>query len=769
MLKKVNNKKNIFVTLLVCCFMLVATIFTIGSNAIVAKAASDSITIHFYNADDWDNVYVYYWNSKPKNVEVSWPGKKMNEDSNGWYSYTINDVSKVNFLFSNKGNNQTDDLTANKSGDWYYKNGKLSRKNPDASSGGDVTTTGKALGGDFREDSIYFVITTRFYDGYEANNVHCWEDATKAKNPDDDMPWRGDFLGLIEQLDYIKAMGFSAIWITPVVENGSSYDYHGYHAINFKKIDPRYDAPNGSYQDLIDAAHAKGIKIVQDIVLNHTCNFGEENLYPLFEKDYSADLGTVDCMKLTDFGRERIDKVFKDFGINKEYEDATGSEQYEVGRVNVLKDPKYDLEHIYHSCKQCEWEQYSVQQGSIEGDCVDLDTENPEVAQYLRDAYIQYINMGVDAFRVDTVKHISRLTFNKEFNQQFKEAAKANGDDDFYMFGECCSLIADSVWNKGVPAISCPFYTWKESKDYAWGTWEDNTDSAALNWKDNESLSGTFPTSDNAFLNGNEYHQPDYSMNSGLGMIDFPMHHVFGDVHEAFNRATGGDQYYNDSTWNVVYVDSHDYGPGNSELRQRFAGGADKWAENLDLMFTFRGIPCVFYGSEIQFMAHTPIDVGPNQPLSTTGRAYYGDNLAGNVTATDFSEYTASGTVAETLNSPLSKHIQRLNKIRRAIPALQKGQYSLEGCNGAGGIAFKRRFTDNDVDSFVCVTINGGATFTGVPNGTYVDAITGDKKTVGNGTLTTNDCSGQGNMRVYVLNNGDGISEAIGENGDYLK
>ena len=73
------------------------------------------------------------------------------------------------------------------------------------------------------------------------------------------------------------------------------------------------------------------------------------------------------------------------------------------------------------------------------------------------------------------------------------------------------------------------------------------------------------------------------------------------------------------------------------------------------------------------------------------------------------------------------------------------------------------------MDSFVCVTINGGATFTGVPNGTYVDAITGDKKTVGNGTLTTNDCSGQGNMRVYVLNNGDGISEAIGENGDYLK
>lgn len=77
-------------------------------------------------------------------------------------------------------------------------------------------------------------------------------------------------------------------------------------------------------------------------------------------------------------------------------------------------------------------------------------------------------------------------------------------------------------------------------------------------------------------------------------------------------------------------------------------------------MFTFRGIPCVYYGSEVEFQKGAVIDVGPNAPLSTTGRAYYGDYLEGNVTATDFSEYTASGTVAETLASPLSFIFQSL-------------------------------------------------------------------------------------------------------------
>ena len=139
------------------------------------------------------------------------------------------------------------------------------------------------------------------------------------------------------------------------------------------------------------------------------------------------------------------------------------------------------------------------------------------------------------------------------------------------------------------------------------------------------------------------------------------------------------------------------------------------------------------------------------------------------MTTTDFGEYTASGTIADTLNHPLSLHIQRLNKIRAAIPALRKGQYSVEGVEGT--MAFKRRYTNAEegVDSFVCVSITDGATFTGIPNGHYVDAITGNEKNVTNGTLTI-EATQKGNMRVYVLDTG--LTKApgkVGEAGTYLK
>jgi hypothetical protein len=184
-------------------------------------------------------------------------------------------------------------------------------------------------------------------------------------------------------------------------------------------------------------------------------------------------------------------------------------------------------------------------------------------------------------------------------------------------------------------------------------------------------------------------------------------------------------------------------------------------------MFTFRGIPCVYYGSEIEFKKGCVIDKGPNIALKETGRAYFGGYIKGDIKVTDFGEYSnATGNIAQTLKHPLSLHIQRLAKIRMAVPALRKGQYSTSGCNGQ--FAFKRRYTDATTDSYVLVTISGGATFSSIPNGTYVDCITGDTKTVTNGTLSVS-CSGKGNMRVYVLNTE--LTKApgkIGTDGKYL-
>ncbi|MGN0536807.1 MAG: alpha-amylase family glycosyl hydrolase, partial [Acutalibacteraceae bacterium] len=561
---------------------------------------------------------------------------------------------------------------------------------------------------DFRDESIYFLITTRFYDGDPSNNARTSEDDNKAHNPEDDPSWRGDFKGLIDKLDYIKALGFTAIWITPVVQNDSGYDYHGYHAYDFSAVDYRYESNGVTYQDLIDACHAKGMKIIQDVVLNHTCNWGEKNLLQIDDPVY---------------GGGRSDYVMPS---------------------GASKDP----DNIYHHngfCGGSDWDNYSAQNKTIADDCFDLETENPKVYNYLIDCYNKYIEMGVDGFRVDTVKHISRLTFNSVFMPAFKKT----GGEDFYMFGEVCTKGHD-VWYRGEPGISTCFYTWAEDGKWAncWTNDLATNESLVEEHYTAHSDTSSQPTSDNAFLNGNEYHAPDYSQKSDMNVIDFQMHWSFINANNAFNTALGQDKYFNDSTWNVVYVDSHDYAPDECQT-VRYTGGTDAWAENLSLMFTFRGIPCIYYGSEVEFQKGKPIDVGPSTQLANTGRAYYGDYLEGTVTASDFTVFgNVSGTVSDTLQQPLAQHLMRLNRIRQAIPALRKGQYSTEGCSG--NIAFKRRYTDSTTDSFACVAISGNATFSGVPNGKYVDAVTGDVQNVTNGTLKAS-VSGKGNMKVYVL------------------
>ena len=436
--------------------------------------------------------------------------------------------------------------------------------------------------------------------------------------------------------------------------------------------------------------------------------------------------------------------------------------------------------NYYHSgyFQSMNWDDWACKFCQIAGDCVDLNTENPAVAEYIVDCYSNYINMGVDGFRVDTVRHIPRLALNLMFNDQLYDAAKSSGNAGFMMFGEICTRFTD-VWYRGHAEESSPYYTWKESDSkwadqWSWGSSAEdvnnNMNVVMQHYIDEDSVTDE-PTSDNAFLKGIDYHTPDRSMASGMEAIDFQMHRLFGSASSAFGIAKSGDKYYNDATYNVMYVDSHDYSPEQPGEKNRFAGGTQTWAENLDLMFTFRGIPCLYYGSEVEFMKGAVIDVGPNAPLSTTGRAYFGDYLEGDVVATDFSEYTASGTVDDTLASPLSQHLSKLNAIRRAIPALQKGQYTTSSTYVSGNMAYIRRYTDEDVDSLACVTISGGATFKNIPNGTYIDAVTGDVQQVTNGTLTVPSI-GKANMRVYVCcaSGFTGIDGAIGSTSTtYLK
>lgn len=630
---------------------------------------------------------------------------------------------------------------------------------------------------DFRDETIYFAITTRFYDGDPGNNTYCWDGKLNVNDPE----WRGDFKGLIAKLDYIKALGFTAVWITPVVENASGLDYHGYHAFNFSKVDPRYESDDCKFADVIEAAHARGMKVILDIVLNHTGNFGEDKLCPMFVKDYSQNLSNI----------HKSLRLHPGTVLPADYDLASPAAHSH--RINALKNEdgkNHDVHnHYHHVGTEWNWDDYSRWYAQIAGDCVDLNTENPAVTEYLVGCYGKFIEMGVDGFRIDTSGHISRLTFNKAFLPQFealaeKHKARRNGGP-FFMYGEVCARGRDVTY-RNHQNCSPYFYTWKESKDYPWDysttSWDKvvnvnhgHGDHINITSQDRQGeeyggdVNSSTPTSDNAFLNGNSYHKPDHSKFSGLSVIDFPMHWNFRSTREAWG-VRSGDKYYNDATYNVVYVDSHDYAPDGAPEHQRFSQSQATWASNLSLMFTFRGIPCLYYGSEIEFKKGCTIDKGPDLALKNSGRAYFGGYIEGDITVTDFADYSgATGNIAATLSHPLALHIQRLNRLRAAIPALRKGQYSTQGCSGSGVAAFKRRYTDATTDSYALVTIGGAATFSGVENGTYTDAVTGDVQTVTDGTLRTKACSGSANMRIYVLSTA--LTPApgkVGEDGKYL-
>ena len=615
---------------------------------------------------------------------------------------------------------------------------------------------------DFRDESIYFMMTTRFYDGDTGNNVLCWDNQS-AQIETKDPCWRGDFQGVIDKLDYIKALGFTAIWITPVVQNASGYDYHGYHAMDFQHVDCRYQSSDGSkdgdamFQELIDKAHKKGIKIILDVVLNHTGNFGEQTLCKEFDRD--TDLATQALIDACMIPNE--EKLGSDYLTSVAYEQY----QRRLALMKNIRGKNQDVHNYWHHFGDFNWDFPNRWWAQIAGDCVDLNTENDYVADYLVKCYGSFIKMGVDGFRIDTSGHISRLTFCKQFipqftalGEQYKE--KRLNQAPFFMYGEVCARYSDVTY-RGQDNLSCYYYTWQAPQDLLdkWDGSQSYWDTQVLFDKANggtgvddhqmalcESDNAPTPTSDNTFMVNGKWHEPDYSQASGFHVIDFPLHYNFGNAAAAYGLAKSGDKRYNDATYNVVYVDSHDYGPQQTNDQFRFSGDDAQWAENLSLMFTFRGIPCLYYGSEVGFRRGAPIDRGPHGPLSETGRAYFGGYLTGDVEANDFGDYTATGNVAATLNHDVAQHLIRLNKIRQAVPALRKGQWTDDGCTPAdGGIAFKRAYKN---DSYALVAINGGATFTDCPDGTYTDVVTG--KTYTGSTITVDAPNNQGQVRVLV-------------------
>ena len=211
------------------------------------------------------------------------------------------------------------------------------------------------------------------------------------------------------------------------------------------------------------------------------------------------------------------------------------------------------------------------------------------------------------------------------------------------------------------------------------------------------------------------------------------------------------DWIYGDVTQLVTFLQNHDVGPDN-DFKYRFKG--DQWmaAAAYNLLWTARGIPCLYFGEEIEFMKGAPQDVeGEKDTLDQTGRAYFGDHLA-------------DARIRETQSHPLYRHIQRLNRIRRSIPALQKAPMTRVREWGSG-ISFVRDHLAEASLAVIGLAIGGDqqVTVEGIPNGLYRDAVTGNEIQVDAGRIGF---SVQGNSAgIYVL---DGPGK-IGDDGMYLR
>ncbi|HRZ07714.1 MAG TPA: alpha-amylase family glycosyl hydrolase [Candidatus Competibacteraceae bacterium] len=598
---------------------------------------------------------------------------------------------------------------------------------------------------DFREETIYFLITTRFYDGDPDNNYFCRDRIrfNSVTGQAEDPHWRGDFRGLIEKLDYIRDLGFTAIWITPPIENRSGLDYHGYHGYDWTRIDPRLESPGATYQDLINAAHARGIKMIQDVVVNHSSQYGIRGqawidhlpikyYVPRGSQQgrvnngpYQGNLGDYRSPNREDNDNPLAPAWFRE----RQTSDPAGSVPLVDPRTGAtVPSPGYDPNrffgvdantldpewyHLQGFMAGGDWESLAIQTKHMAGDCIDLATEQQNVKDYIINAINRYLDMGVDALRIDTVKHLSRDNLLEYVN-----AWKAH-KPGLFVFGE--NLVKGTGWGD---------------------LGGDNAPSDLRPWWYTRL--------------GDDRRNPNSGGDSGFAVLDFSLFSTFRDnlsrgSFGGIGGIVGMDWVYGDATRLVTFLQNHDVGPDN-DFRFRFRG--DQWmaAAAYNLLWTIRGIPCLYYGEEIEFMKGAPQDIiGNDDTLDTTGRAYFGDHLS-------------DENIAATQAHPLYQHIRRLNLIRGSIPALQKAPMSQVNEWG-GAMSFIRDYNNGESYAVVGLAMGGDQDITvgNVRNGAYADAVTGNRINVSSGSISFHV---RGNSAgIYVLN-GPG---RIGEDGVYLR
>lgn len=207
-------------------------------------------------------------------------------------------------------------------------------------------------------DVLYLIMPDRFANGDPSNDNLVMKTTYKTDRNDPSARHGGDLAGIEKHLDYIEDLGVTAIWLNPVLENDmQGGSYHGYATTNYYRVDPRFGT-NEDYVRLIDKTHAKGMRVVMDMIFNHC---GSDHIW-------MKDVPSKDWFN-------NLDKYVETSHIKEVYFDPYASE--------------YDTKRMVD--------------GWFVPSMPDLNQRNPHVATYLIQNSIWWIEFsGVDGIRQDT-------------------------------------------------------------------------------------------------------------------------------------------------------------------------------------------------------------------------------------------------------------------------------------------------------------------------------------------------------------------------------
>ena len=450
-------------------------------------------------------------------------------------------------------------------------------------------------------NAIYFVLTDRFVNGDPSNDQRHQGGA----HPTFDIPvpgapkgesanigyLGGDFKGVLENAGYIRDMGFGAVWITPIVQNpdqaftggdpvswGSKFTdrgktgYHGYWGVNFYKLDPHLPSKGLDYRQFTAGMHAAGLKVVQDIVLNHG---SPAFTMPLRQPMYG--------------------QIF-----DKEGKLIADEQNLAPYQLDPLRNPLHRFYHAYDDLVQLS----------------NNDDQSPMVLNYMVGAYLQWIGEGSDAFRIDTISHMS-TTFWKQFSARIR--AKHPG---FFMYGEAFDYSPDNIGK----------FTWPQ--------------------------------------------------NGAISVLDFPLRgrtaevfeHPDSDYAQMLDRLYLTNGPYQNPYELVTFYDNHDMARLNASDNGFI--DANNW------LFTARGIPVIYYGSEIGFERGKAEHQG--------NRNYYGQSR-----------------IDAAPKSLIYQHLKRIALLREHTIALQRGLMLPIRFAGQQA-AFYRVYQRGDTHQIALVLLNKG-------------------------------------------------------------